>query len=316
MAKRVERRRDPDFITRGPGRLGKDDRDSEEFHLERKALKLFQDAGILAFKSENDQSSADVEVQREDLGRPLIYSVVFVADLTSQHAARYTKHYLDAVQSERKTQYYDEYWLITNRITEDLGGQRGALDPAIRIHTIDELEELLAPFSRKSRSRAKKNARTKVGKAIEANEATLTLAVSGLILQIDSRLDALRGERPNSPDAIAGRDERISDYERMRTELDVIRKLTVQFRKGEVSEKKAVQAFTTFADGVRATWNKHHAQIVLKTYDMGLFATSVGICSLAGAGGKMSVLVSAALVGGKPVAQALKGLLPKRFLAD
>jgi hypothetical protein len=40
------------------------------------------------------------------------------------------------------------------------------------------------------------------------------------------------------------------------------------------------------------------------------------ICSMAGADGKMAVAVSAVLVGGKPVAQALKGLIPKRFTAD
>jgi hypothetical protein len=48
----------------------------------------------------------------------------------------------------------------------------------------------------------------------------------------------------------------------------------------------------------------------------GLFTSAVGICSMVGAGGKMAVAVSPVFVGGKPVAQALKGLIPKRFTAD
>jgi hypothetical protein len=41
---------------------------------------------------------------------------------------------------------------------------------------------------------------------------------------------------------------------------------------------------------------------------MGLFGTAVGICSIAGSGGKIAVAVSAALVGGKQLGTALTGL--------
>jgi hypothetical protein len=41
---------------------------------------------------------------------------------------------------------------------------------------------------------------------------------------------------------------------------------------------------------------------------MGMFGTAVTICSLAGAGGKIAVAVSAALIAGKKLGDALKGL--------
>jgi hypothetical protein len=78
-----------------------------------------------------------------------------------------------------------------------------------------------------------------------------------------------------------------------------------------VKEAKLVQSVTTFADGLKSWWNKSHAIISTRAFDLGLFASSVGICSMAGAGGKLSVVVSAAFVGGKPVTDALKGLATK-----
>jgi membrane-bound inhibitor of C-type lysozyme len=162
----------------------------------------------------------------------------------------------------------------------------------------------------------KSKARTKIGKAVEANEKEINLAVAGLILQIDAKIEALQGERPNSDEAIAERDAQITKCERKRAELEHIQTMVAAFKKGTVKEAKVVKSVKTFADGVASWWNKGHDAILTKTFDMGLFTTAVGVCSMAGAGGKMAVAVSAVLVGGKPVAQALKGLIPKRFTAD
>ena len=48
---------------------------------------------------------------------------------------------------------------------------------------------------------------------MEANEKEINLAVAGLILQIDAKIEALRGERPNSDEAIAERNAHINEYE-------------------------------------------------------------------------------------------------------
>jgi len=126
----------------------------------------------------------------------------------------------------------------------------------------------------------------------------------------------LRDQRPNSPEAIVEQEAQISDYERMRAELERIRSMVDAFTTGNEKEAKLTKSVKIFSEGVQNWWNKKHVDILTRTFDMGLFTTAVGICSIAGAGGKMSVLVSAALVGGKPVAQALKGLLPKKWTGD
>jgi hypothetical protein len=65
-------------------------------------------------------------------------------------------------------------------------------------------------------------------------------------------------------------------------------------------------------DGIRKTWEKRHEEICTKVLDATLFVSSVSLCALVGCGGAAAVAVSGALVGGKPVIEALR-TLPKRL---
>jgi hypothetical protein len=179
-----------------------------------------------------------------------------------------------------------------------------------------DLEELRTLFAAPRSPKPKGKAQTKIGKAVEANEKEIRLTIAGLILQIDSKIETLKDHRPNSPEAIAEQNASISEYERMRAELERVQVMVDAFKKGEEKEAKVVKSVKTFAEGVQGWWTRKHDEILTKTFDMGLFTTAVGICSMAGAGGKFGVAVSAVLVGGKPVAQALKGLLPKKWLGE
>jgi hypothetical protein len=105
----------------------------------------------------------------------------------------------------------------------------------------------------------------------------------------------------------------VSDYERMHADLANIRQMVALFKTRQAKEMGVVQSVKTFADGVKTWWRKRHETICARTFDLGLFASSVAICSMAGAGGKLAVSLSAALVGGKPVRDALKGL-SRKFL--
>jgi hypothetical protein len=66
-------------------------------------------------------------------------------------------------------------------------------------------------------------------------------------------------------------------------------------------------------DGIRNWWQKGHEAIVNRTYDAGLFVSSVGVLSLMNADMKTGMVVAGALIGGKSVAGALKGLPKKLF---
>ena len=161
-----------------------------------------------------------------------------------------------------------------------------------------------------------KKINTEIGIAVEANETEIKLAIAGLIFQIDAKLEALRNELPNSEEAISALGAQVAEYEQMRAELEGIRGKVEAFMKGIGKEEALVKSMTSFAEGTKLWWNKSHDSILTKAFDMGVFTTSVGICSMAGAGGKMAVVVSAVLAGGKPVAQALRDLVAKRFIAD
>jgi len=318
MAKKAVRKTDRDFITRTGIIIGRNDRDAEEFHLENAVSRLFKDAKFDVRQTKGIRTETDIIVTLIEFGRPRRYAVEVVADLTSKQAQGYVSRFMKQLSNPGKNDAFDEYWLITNRLIDrSIRSNREQYHPRIRILDIDELEKLLAPYRRPRRAAPKAGkSKTKIGKAVEANEKEILLAVAGLVLQIDAKIEALRSERPNSDEAIAERAAHIVEYERMRDELEQIQTMVAAFKKGTENEARVVKSVKTFAGGVRSWWNKGHDTILTKTFDMGLFTTAVGICSMAGAGGKMSVAVSAVLVGGKPVAQALKGMIPKRLVGD
>jgi hypothetical protein len=258
----------------------------------------------------------DMVVGREDLGRYRHYGIELALVKDSNTLKQKLNRLNQYVATAKRRHVFEEFWFVSN-LSVPKGVQLRKNHPQVRAFTIKEIELMLAKLSPKAATKPKTGkAKTKVGKAVEANEREIRLAISGLILQIDAKIEALRDQRPNSPEAIAEQEANVSEYERMRAELERIQTIVEAFTKGQEKEAKVVKSVKAFAAGVQAWWDKKHAEIVTKTFDMGLFATSVGICSMAGAGGKMSVLVSAALVGGKPVAQALKGLIPKKWTGE
>jgi hypothetical protein len=204
---------------------------------------------------------------------------------------------------------FDEAWLVSNLSVPDRPRLRYHLN-RIRSFTLKELEGMLAPL--KPPPAKPQKGRTRIGKAVFANEEQLQIAIAALTLLIDEKLAILKDYIPNDPDSVARKDASLKEYERLKADLVTIESSIKQFNDGAAKEPQIAKSVTTFADGVRSWWNKSHDGICKTAFDMSMFASAVGICSLAGAGGNMSVAVSAALVGGKPVADAIKGLA-KRF---
>jgi hypothetical protein len=142
----------------------------------------------------------------------------------------------------------------------------------------------------------------------------LLLSASALLLLIDEKIATLWGQHPNSHEAIQARDFEIAHYQGLRTQLQTLRDDAAAFAQGSTKETSAVQSVKTYAEGVQSWWTKRYDQICERTFEMGLFISAVGVCSLAGAGGWVSVAISGALVGGKPVVDAIKSIgksLPK-----
>jgi hypothetical protein len=128
------------------------------------------------------------------------------------------------------------------------------------------------------------------------NRKELVLHSAALLALIDEKIEALSNDRPNSPEAKKGRDEAITAYEGLRRDLTDLQATALGFVRGDVKEAAVAKSARTFAEGVRDWWNKAHVRICDRAIDMAVFTASVGICSLAGSGGKMAVAVGAVLV--------------------
>jgi hypothetical protein len=300
-------------ILRAIRRIRRDERGTE-LDLRREVIAILTTAGwkVIEQGENRRRFAGDILASRTELGRERRYTMVCVVEINDPKVQDYFSRFQNWVrQSKEPFTDFDEFWLVGYAYADDpMKNPRN--NRHFRVLDLGELRALLAPPRRGAKSRA----RTKIGKAVEAKEKEITLAVAGLILQIGAKIEALQGDRPNSDEAIAVRNAHITEYERMLAELTHIQAMIAAFKAGTEQEAQVVRSLKTFADGVGSWWDKSHDTILTKTFDMGLFTTAVGICSMVGAGGKMAVAVSAVLVGGKPVAQALKGLIPKRFMAD
>lgn len=278
--------------------------------------KLFEGAGFDVVDSDGVADIGDYIVRRVELGRERGYAVELMLNLSGKTAVEYSNLFRRHVRAQKMPfPTFDEFWVITVSLPTDIERVRAQIDRHFRILDLRELRAILyPPASRRSKQIGGGKGRTKIGKAIFANEKQIGLAVASLTLLVDEKIEMLRSQLLNSDESIAQRDASIAKYANLKADLEAITTAIAQFNKGDAKEPKVVKSVTTFVEGVRNWWNKDHEKICAKTYDMGMFATAVGICSLAGAGGPMSVAVSAALVGGKPVADAMKGLA-KKFLS-
>jgi restriction endonuclease len=247
--------------------------------------------------------SFDLLAERTELGRHRRYGIEVKS--SSKAIPTDTVHELLAFAAPGQDDYFDEFWIVANRFSADA---RASVESyrQFRLFTLDELEHALLLQSTQRRRIGL--ARTGPGKAILANEKQISITSAALLLLIDERLVSLHGERPNSDEAIVERDDDIAQYERLREEVRGLARAAAEFKKGVAKEQEAVKSSKLLAEGVRNWWKKSHEKIMQSAYDMSMFGTAVGICSMAGSGGKVAVAVSAALVGGKRLGDALKGL--------
>jgi Restriction endonuclease len=226
----------------------------------------------------------DIVAEREERGALKRYAIECKASPVSAAVAHAVLRKFEAHNDPT----IHEFWLVSSTVSSSALEAFRKKAPRYRCFSLDALEASVSP-----KSSWKANARTKVGRSVENNFSQIVLAVAALTVQIDDRLIALRAERPNSTEATAARDSAIRDYERLREQLEELRKSITAFKAGRTTEPAVVKNASTFADGVRRWWSKSHEKICDKALDTGLFLSAVTICSLAGAGGNMAVVASA-----------------------
>ncbi len=183
---------------------------------------------------------------RNDMGRERRYLIDCVAEINPPKIRNHYDKYRHYVRS-RKEPYseFDEYWLVGPYYVGEPMRKNPGNDRHFRTLDYVELRTLFAtPKPRKGK------ARTKIGKAIEANEKEIVLAIAALELQIEDKLAKLRDERPNDPEAINKVQATISEFERMNADLERIKAAVQQFKKNEVKERDVVQSITPFKESL------------------------------------------------------------------
>ena len=216
---------------------------------------------------------------------------------------------------------YDGYFIITNRpnLTPLLSfGERIFIvtspDDAFKmfIDPRSDMDEIPASAAPASGTR-KRAPRTSTGKKIVANLASILTAVAGLELLIEQKLQDLHSNRPNDPDREPSYHAELASYEKLKAELGNLKEAVIGYKNGKTKETVAVAAAKSFSEGVQFYWTKNYEKILDSSFTMGMFATSVSICSMAGTGGKVAAAVSLALTGGKPAILAIKSFGRKLF---
>jgi hypothetical protein len=134
------------------------------------------------------------------------------------------------------------------------------------------------------------------------------VATAAVALLIAEKITSLNAERPNSDAATVRRDKALTEYEALRSKVTVLQAAVASFKAGTLKEPALTKTVHSFRSGVRSWWNKSHKIICEKAYEAGLFTSLVLVCEMTGANANVSVLVSAALAGGKPIMGVLKSV--------
>ena len=151
-------------------------------------------------------------------------------------------------------------------------------------------------------------ARTAVGQAINRNHDTVVLNATALAVMLDERIEALRAALPNSESARQARDVELADLEEVRGRLAVLRTSVVRYRGRKVSEAALNDAAVSFWATVKKWYAKHHDKLLTQASDVSIFLISTGLASAIGVQPTIAASISAVLVGGKPIASALKSI--------
>jgi hypothetical protein len=149
--------------------------------------------------------------------------------------------------------------------------------------------------------------RTVIGRAVQLNRSVIVVQIAALVALIDDRLASLRNERPNATEAITARDETIAQFESLKRALEALHGATVRLESGQNGETRAENATKSFVDCIRDWWQQDHVEICRATFKASLFMSCIGVCALVGASAP-AIAVSGALIGGRPVIDALKSV--------
>jgi hypothetical protein len=252
-----------------------------------------------------DRPRFDLALSRQELGRYRRFAVeVSLARDARDLPEKFAK--LIAYSRSRKFQDIDEYWFVSNLSLPKSSRIHTERYPNVRFFTIKELERMLGRLNPRRSGGGK--AKTKIGKAIEANEKAIILAIEALKLQIEDKIAKLRDERPNDPDAISRKEAAISEFEAMSTELERIKLAVQQFKRNEVPEKEVVKSIATFKESISEWWSSNRERIYTSTSNSAIFIGATGVLHAFNADSAAALAVVGGFIGGETIGKVLKAI--------
>ncbi len=107
-------------------------------------------------------------------------------------------------------------------------------------------------------------------------------------------------------------EEQIDRLNELKAKVDEFITAARDFLKDRTRESVLETKSFSFFKGLRDWWDKDHISICNRSLPLGLFGVALALCSLAGDPGTTAIVVSGAVAGGQPVADALKAALGKK----
>jgi hypothetical protein len=263
----------------------------------------------------------DLLAGRTDLGTERRYAIDCLLDVdSSKIQERFSAFRNHVRQSKQPFADFDEYWIVGYHFPNPAIRKNPGNDRHFRVLDLPELRDLLEPLKQPKTKQSK--ATTKIGKAVETNEKEINLAIAGLTLQVDAKLEALSGELPNSDDGRSWVAREISDFERMKAELERVREMVAAFTKGKVPEQEVVKATKTFRKGVEEWWTDKSGEILTSTAKGAVLVSSISLLALMKADSVAAITAVAAVVNGgaiqkaKQIGSAIKRIGKRAFATE
>jgi hypothetical protein len=287
-------------------RVARVGRQLTEAYLASEVLEILERAGVNIIERDTSRRNAgDILASRRDIGFERRFAIEIIREINPETIKEQYSRFKNQLSNNKRLSFeeFDEYWVVGASFATEQLRRRPENDRRFHVVDVGEFRKLFTPPSaRKTKTRA----RTRIGQAVEASAKEINLAIAGLILQIDAKLEPLRRERPNSDDAISRVQAEISEYERMRAELGRIREMVAGFKKGKEPEKEVVEATKTFRQSVEDLWDKHQDTILAYTSKAALYVSMVGLLALMKADSATAVAGATAIAANVRVTGAKK----------
>jgi hypothetical protein len=141
---------------------------------------------------------------------------------------------------------------------------------------------------------------------IRGNATAIIMITRSLALQIDTKLEALKQQNPNSDDAIAERDAAVSEYEELRRRVSELEAAVAKLKQKNPKTTPVVKAGNAFGKTISKWWDTSGPKHLTDTASMGIIMTSAGILHLMGVEMGWAAAIAAYVTTGKAPSGLLK----------